>query len=299
MKKVFLTCLLVLLYSTSLVSALDSQWFKNNRQVQTLYVDSPEGLRIRNEPTLKGTKTGILYDRMCVKVMDIGAETTIDGIRSNWIKILIPLETLEQNTDICGWVFGGYLTEAPKPFSTKNWTDADLKRYLSRFPWISGTRSYYNYGADGSYKFGLLESGAGEIGTYTVSAKNMTITITSHFVDEYGEEPDETDVIKIKSIQEDSFELETGGIFYPAFTHNYFWYGISQEKPVLDSFSTPSYNAFFYPFTPNMIKALVEKRKEEGSAFSENFFQNLIKMGVPLPYDEEYMSKYRAYWKKP
>ena len=58
MKKLILTCLFVLLYSTSLVSALDSVWFKNNPQVQTLYVDSPEGLRIRNEPTLKSPIPG-------------------------------------------------------------------------------------------------------------------------------------------------------------------------------------------------------------------------------------------------
>lgn len=113
--------------------SLDSQFFKKNPDVEVLYVDSPEGLKVRDNPSLSAKKIDVLYDRMSVKVMSVGAETVIDGIKSNWVKILLPLETIRQKQNICGWVFGGYLTDKVKVFSTKNWTDADLKRYLSRF----------------------------------------------------------------------------------------------------------------------------------------------------------------------
>ena len=37
-----------------------------------------------------------------VKVVEIGDETVIDGIKSKWIKILLPIETIKNNKNIYG-----------------------------------------------------------------------------------------------------------------------------------------------------------------------------------------------------
>lgn len=128
MKKYLL--LIILLFSSNLMFSLEINYFKHNKHIEHLYVNSPEGLRIRNKPTLSGSKIGVLYDRMKVKIISVGEETTIDGIKSNWVQILLPLETIKSNKNVYGWIFGGYLTDKLEPFSTKKWTDNDLQRYL-------------------------------------------------------------------------------------------------------------------------------------------------------------------------
>ena len=50
-----------------------------------------------------------------VKVVEIGDETVIDGIKSKWVKILLPIETIKNNRNIYGLVFGGYLTDKLEP----------------------------------------------------------------------------------------------------------------------------------------------------------------------------------------
>ena len=50
-----------------------------------------------------------------VKVVEIGDETVIDGIKSKWVKILLPIKTIKNNKNIYGWVFGGYLTDKLEP----------------------------------------------------------------------------------------------------------------------------------------------------------------------------------------
>ena len=119
-----------------------------------------------------------------------GEETTIDGIKSNWVQILLPIETIKSNENVYGWIFGGYLTEKLEPFSIKKWTDYDLQRYLCRFPWVTGTRSYYQFDQYNSYKMGLLESGAGGYGKYIVSIKDKTITVKPS----YGAEDYESEI---------------------------------------------------------------------------------------------------------
>ena len=206
MKKYLL--LLILILSSNFIFSLDANYFKNNKQIEYLYVNSPEGLRIRNKPSLSGSKIGVLFDRMKVKVISVGEATTIDGIKSNWIKILLPLETVKSKENVYGWIFGGYLTDKLEPFSTKKWTDNDLQRYLCRFPWVTGIREHYQFDQDNSYRMGLLESGAGGNGKYTVSMKNKTITVKASYGDEEYESEVKTEIYRILNIEEDKITLK-------------------------------------------------------------------------------------------
>lgn len=76
---------------------------------EIMYVTSPEGLRVRSEPSLSAKKIDSLYFGETVLVDKIGPEATIDGIKSNWIKVKFYDD--EQFPDKNGWVFGGYLSQ--------------------------------------------------------------------------------------------------------------------------------------------------------------------------------------------
>ena len=106
--------ILIVFFITSILFALNSEYF-NNTKIDILYVDLIEGPRIRDTPGLTGNRIGVLYDRMVVKVVEIGDETVIDGIKSKWVNILLPIETIKNNKNIYGWVFGGYLTDKLEP----------------------------------------------------------------------------------------------------------------------------------------------------------------------------------------
>ena len=51
-------------------------------------------ITIRDSASLYSKKIGTLFDRMVVKVVSIGNEAEIDGIKSNWVQILLPIETI-------------------------------------------------------------------------------------------------------------------------------------------------------------------------------------------------------------
>lgn len=290
MKKYFI--LSVLIFCSNFLFSLDAKYFENNKNIDYLYVKSPEGLRIRNKPDLSGNKIGVLYDRMKVKIISVGKETTIDGIKSNWIKILLPVETAQAKENVYGYIFGGYMTDKLDPFSTKEWTDKDLQRYLCRFSWVTGIRSYYQFAADGSYKMGRLESGAGGYGKYTVSIKNKTITVKASYGDEDFESEVKTEIYKIIKIEEDKITLNIDNREFTlrsSLTHDYFYGLLARENFNPSSFELPSYNALMFSFSSDLIKNIDSKN------FVKNSMHNLIKMGIYIE-DEEYKKEYNLYW---
>lgn len=291
MKKKLVFMLLFL--SSSYIFSLGTDYFRNNKNINYLYVNSSEGLRIRDTQKLSGNKIGVLYDRMKVKVISIGDEETIDGIKSNWIRILLPIETIKSNVNEYGWIFGGYLTEQLEPFSIENWSDNDLKRYLCRFSWVTGTRSFYQFSLDGVYRMGLLESGAGGSGKYSVSIKNKTITVKASYGDEEYEGKVKTEVFKIIAITEECITLNKDGkefILRPSVTHDYFYSFLNSKSTHFGTFEEPSYNALNFSFSSDMIKNI-----ENGSFFKSNK-DILIKMGIFID-DEEYIKQLNLYWK--
>lgn len=229
---------------------------------------------------------------MKVKIISVGEETTIDGIKSNWIKILLPIETAQAKENVYGWIFGGYMTDKLAPFSTDEWTDKDLQRYLCRFSWVTGIRSYYQFDADGSFKMGRLESGAGGYGKYTVSMKNKTITVKASYGDEDFESEVKTEIYKIIKIEEDKITLNIDNREFTlrsSLTHDYFYGLLARENFNPSSFELPSYNALMFSFSSDLIKNIDSKN------FVKNSMHNLIKMGIYIE-DEEYKKEYNLYW---
>lgn len=93
-------------------------FFAFSQNATYLYVDSTDGLRVRDKASLDGKRIGGLTHRQKVKVAEKGEKATIDGIASNWIKIELPSTEWTSNKPEYGWVFGGYLkAERSEPTS--------------------------------------------------------------------------------------------------------------------------------------------------------------------------------------
>lgn len=252
------------------------------------YVDASSGLRVRDDADLNARKIGVVYDRMKVKVIEVGPKVTIDGISSNWIRILLPVESLKEKNMVTGWVFGGYLTDKLKPFSTAGWTDQDLILYLSRYTWIYGERRFMHFTADGKLRFGLMETSAGGSGTYKVSMKNKTITATMTYGDDFqGWEKTEDEVYKIEWISEDKICLTSDGKsreLCPAIFVNdcYYQYLYGNDTDWLDIyFFHDSIYALFYEWSKSWINKVLRERRE----FTDTFYENLNEMCIDLGYE--------------
>ena len=113
-------------------AASASRFYEDGRVRDTMYIDSPEGLRVRGEPSLSAEKRCAVPHRLPVKVVALGAEATIDGITAPWVEILIPRYEWQGEEAEYGWVFGGYLSEEqPKFIEPQN--AEELADYLSTF----------------------------------------------------------------------------------------------------------------------------------------------------------------------
>lgn len=75
---------------------------------EIMYVTSPDGLRVRSEPSLSAKTINVLYYGEYVIVDKIGELATIDGITANWVKMKFYDEY--EDPEANGWVFGGYLS---------------------------------------------------------------------------------------------------------------------------------------------------------------------------------------------
>ena len=113
MKK--LICILFIF--TILLSSIfadKSRFYENGKVIDTMYVNSVEGLRIRKQPDLFGEKICVIPHMIQIKVVAIGKEVTLDGITAPWVEILIPRYEWKDDKPEYGWVFGGYLSNSRK-----------------------------------------------------------------------------------------------------------------------------------------------------------------------------------------
>ena len=108
MKKLILIFTLIFVAGIS-AFADKSRFYENGNVLDTMYVDSPEGLRVRDKPSLKSNRICGLTHRLPVKIVAIGKEDTIDGITAPWVEILIPCYEWKGENPEYGWIFGGYL----------------------------------------------------------------------------------------------------------------------------------------------------------------------------------------------
>ena len=129
MKKI--VCILFSL--TVLVASIfadKSRFYENGKVIDTMYVNSEDGLKVRDYPSLKSNRLCGLQHRLPVKVVAIGKDATIDGITAPWVEILIPRYEWKGSEAEYGWVFCGYLAkEEPKTFAVPK-TKEQLEFYL-------------------------------------------------------------------------------------------------------------------------------------------------------------------------
>ena len=83
----------------------------NHPSEEIMYVNSPEGLRVRKEPGIESERIFLLNDKEKVIVLEKDTtEQIIDGLYGNWFFI--------ETDKIAGWVFSGYLMNETE-FETK------------------------------------------------------------------------------------------------------------------------------------------------------------------------------------
>jgi hypothetical protein len=128
------------------LQAQEERQIKQDSHIQnnmyTMYVNSSEGLRVRNSPNLNGEKIGLLEFFTAVKIIrEDNNSVNIDGINGKWVYIKTPIE---------GWVFDGYLSEVLPleiPFILGVWENvenSDIQYYFLE------NNTYIEYWAPGS-----------------------------------------------------------------------------------------------------------------------------------------------------
>ncbi len=65
-----------------------------------------ENLYLREGGSRNDAKIALMKASSCVYITEVGEKETIDGITSNWVKIML---TESDGSTIEGWCFGGYL----------------------------------------------------------------------------------------------------------------------------------------------------------------------------------------------
>lgn len=127
-----------------------SRFFNENGELYAgMYITSPEGLRVRDEPSLSGNRiSGFAYGDY-VLVSEIGEEVTIDGITDPWVKVYThQYEWAEYEEIEYGWVFGGYLNKIPpKDINTSKVISlikkSDKSYDAEYFPYDENTNYYH------------------------------------------------------------------------------------------------------------------------------------------------------------
>ena len=79
MKKI--VCVLFsLIFLVSSTFADKSRFYENGKVIDTVYVDSEDGLKVRDYPSLKSNRICGLSHKMRLQVVAVGKEETIDNI---------------------------------------------------------------------------------------------------------------------------------------------------------------------------------------------------------------------------
>ena len=125
---------LVLLNAFYAFSA-DKMRFYLGGKINGQYVDSEDGLNVRDEPSLSGKKIAKLLHNDYVIPVEIGEKTTIDGTEDFWVKILLyPEHRKDKKKDEYGWIFGAYLDDAFPSFYADELKKQIKQRGFNHFP---------------------------------------------------------------------------------------------------------------------------------------------------------------------
>lgn len=108
-----------------------NSFYENGKVIDVMYVNSKEGLRVRNKPTLVGSNKIVTVPHgVIVKIVAIGQEENIDELCAPWVEILIPSYLWKSDTPEYGWVYGGYLTKKRPTGTLRHLYGKELESYL-------------------------------------------------------------------------------------------------------------------------------------------------------------------------
>lgn len=308
MKKLF-SLLFTIFLVNSFMFADKSRFYENGKVINTMYVDSEDGLRVRDYPSLKSNRLCGLTHRFPVKIVAIGKEETIDGITAPWVEILIPSYEWKSKTPEYGWVFGGYLSEQQPEFiipRTKN----ELTQYLESSFW----NLYWEYGGSSDDRFGYFADGKMfELNNYDVffDVDDTTMLVNfnavsgdMYYSDEYSfwMSPSvyTNEVVKQFLLKKGTFELtciderwfsnSNGSACSDEFVWDFMPHKVF--PPVKSATDKIFYNNRIYAIfeNENIIQNLYEKNK-----LSESVAIQCIKLGISAK-DTPYEEAYNNYW---
>ena len=263
-----------------------ARFFEDGKVIDTMFVDSPEGLRVRDGPSLKSKRICGVPHRIPVKVVAIGREETIDGITAPWVEILIPRYEWKGENAEFGWIFGGYLAKERPAFAAPR-NSGELKKYLCDFPcWSSskGPAFHYHFLPDGKFWCGAHEKGEITKGTYSASGKN-SVHISATF-DGLGESFDCSGGLNISALNERSF-IANGSVF------GY------HDGAVFSGYFSPMYEEDFFrqKYLYNDYGRTLYKYEYgyQKQWFESEVLIELIKAGVSAK-GSAYEAQYRDHW---
>ena len=295
---------LVLLFAITSAFADKSRFYQDGRVIDTMYVDSQEGLRVRDKPSLKSNRLCGLSHRLPVKVVAIGREEKIDGITAPWVEILIPRYEWKGEEPEYGWVFGGYLVKEQPRFDCSNWGSADVKRYLMSKEWkmvawyddwatvnfyengtakIKGSKTWtFNYQILSGKRIKISNISNTQIRSYTVQNPPKSEIYNQIYTLEFSD-----------NLTVDTKETSALTLFYH-FPADYPELFTRRELYETDDFEWHRGNSYDDKQFKNYFEFYVYEKKRF-SEIKDSDIQNFIKCGLS-PEGTGYETQYRDYW---
>ena len=269
------------------------------------YVDSEDGLNVRDEPSLSGKKIAKLLHNDYVIPVEIGEKTTIDGTEDFWVKILLyPEHRKDKKKDEYGWVFGGYLVKEQPRFDCSNWGSADVKRYLMSKEWkmvawyddwatvnfyengtakIKGSKTWtFNYQILSGKRIKISNISNTQIRSYTVQNPPKSEIYNQIYTLEFSD-----------NLTVDTKETSALTLFYH-FPADYPELFTRRELYETDDFEWHRGNSYDDKQFKNYFEFYVYEKKRF-SEIKDSDIQNFIKCGLS-PEGTGYETQYRDYW---
>lgn len=286
-KKNILSFLILFCFFSS-AFAEKSRFYENKKVINTMYINSPEGLKVREKQDLKSNRICSVCHRFPVKIVAIGKEVTIDGITDPWIEILLPRYLWKSNnTPEYGWVFGGYLSKERPAFSIPETTSQTVD-FLRFYNWQLGKNSYVAFERDNYYKEGLWGTGFGQNGKWYMTDKS-TINITMR-VYGYGDDDSYLDINNNYNLEIlDEYTILFGD---KKLISSFCYRDMSFEESCIYSYDING---------NNFIQALEKLYSDEPDCFevkqnyTKEYFKEAIISGIDAS-GTSYMNDYETYW---